>query len=149
MVSAELLAQSIAASTDPVARPSGVAIHMSVSRKFPAKRACVQKRASGNAGLVPSGFGGNSEIKRSFARQAQLFRLQAQLFRLRDGLQKVAASCPAENSAHKNRSPLLRPCLFRIHGCLEWPGMQNASKTYSISFLLVKALEREFHTKLR
>jgi hypothetical protein len=39
MVSAELLAQSIPASTDPVAGPSGVAIHMSASRKFPAKRA--------------------------------------------------------------------------------------------------------------
>jgi hypothetical protein len=143
MVSAELLAQSIPASTDPVARPSGVAIHILLN-------ALVSRNGLlGNAGLVPSGFGGNPEIKRSFARQAQLFRLQAQLFRLRDGLQKVAASCPAENSAHKNRSPLLRPCLFRIHGCLEWPGMQNASKTYSISFLLVKALEREFHTKLR
>src|SRR5882757_9924212 len=39
MVSAELLAQSIPASTDPVAGPSGVAIHMSASRKFPAERA--------------------------------------------------------------------------------------------------------------
>src|SRR5262245_60371978 len=35
MVSAELLAQSIPASTDPVAGPSGVAIHLSASRKFP------------------------------------------------------------------------------------------------------------------